>query len=435
MLFWFLPPLIWYLVWRQAPAQDGASNLAVNGLETIWQNSLYFLQGTAYPLSWLGGRWRDNSNLDPFIITAVLSLTVLSLAILVQWRTGFTGKDWLPWLWTAVSAAPAILFLPFLHVSAAPRMLMLPSVGIVWLWTDVIWRIVDRQWPSKSRMRLGFVFLFSLALLGQNISFIRSQLYLYDIGSSAIWNAVSATNSANKVGETAVFINFPSWFAPEQATFAIGQEGDIVLLWVDQLDEMIWAHTGEIAAITAVRYDDIRQSLPYHTGPVGTGPDWAQMSQTRSRVFRCFYTNNSVQMQPAGDLSASVPDEVTLAIFNDAVRLLAATAEISGQDVNIHMTWQVRLQPPSPVTVFVHVLNQHGQLIGQTDGDPIAGTFAFWQWATGQVITDHRTVKVDETPISIQVGLYDRVSGERLTAVSANGDQFASNAFPIPIDN
>ena len=52
---WTLPALIWLPIWWLAP-KGISGGVGLSGLEAILQNTTYFGQGIAYPLTWLGGR-------------------------------------------------------------------------------------------------------------------------------------------------------------------------------------------------------------------------------------------------------------------------------------------------------------------------------------------------------------------------------------------
>lgn len=98
-----------------------------------------------------GGWLRDTFSLNDSVVALALSAIAAILAAMVQWRGGANRRGWLPWLWIGAASLPVVLFLDYWYVSAAPRMLMLASVGSVWLWTDVIVRLID--WPHATAMR------------------------------------------------------------------------------------------------------------------------------------------------------------------------------------------------------------------------------------------------------------------------------------------
>jgi hypothetical protein len=97
------------------------------------------------------------------------------------------------------------------------------------------------------------------------------------------------------------------------------------------------------------------------------------------------------------------------------------------------LIWRADGSPADDVTVFVHVLNASGQLIAQGDGDPVAGSYPFFQWPPGLMVHDMRSIDVSGSGLSVQVGLYRRSTGERLAALSDSGLTFPDNAVPLAV--
>jgi hypothetical protein len=98
----------------------------------------------------------------------------------------------------------------------------------------------------------------------------------------------------------------------------------------------------------------------------------------------------------------------------------------------VNLEWRVDQALPPDVTVFVHVLDAHGQLIAQADGDPIANTYPFAQWPRGSTVRDIRTIDVAD-PAAVRVGLYNRATGQRLTALTFDSQVISDDAVPITL--
>ncbi|MCA9972976.1 MAG: hypothetical protein KC425_22315, partial [Anaerolineales bacterium] len=124
------------------------------------------------------------------------------------------------------------------------------------------------------------------------------QLALYAIGGDAIRGAVSAAETAGARGETAVLLNFPAWIAPQRATYALGQEGDILVLGPELLPPLVWAHGGPPVDVRAMRVDAIRQQPPaYFAGPLGDGAAWDAARPTA--LFHTVYLTDTIRLRPA----------------------------------------------------------------------------------------------------------------------------------------
>jgi hypothetical protein len=281
---------------------------------------------------------------------------------------------------------------------------------------------------------LGIAAVLLVLLLGQNVDFIGEQLDLYRIGGTAISEAGLAGRAADEAGRRAVFINLPSWIAPLQATYAIGQEGDNLILGPDMVEPLIWAQTGEQVSATAVRYDDIRVETPYYAGPVGGGPDWAGLVSEEAAVYVSSYEPDNIEVREAGIVGLANPNFPPLVLYGESMWLMAARAERNGDHTVLELTWMVRETTPSELTVFVHGLDEGGQLVGQADGDPIAGTFPIGLWPVGTVVQDIRIVPTVAAQYFL-VGLYNRQDGTRATAMRADGQPLTDEAFKIFISN
>jgi hypothetical protein len=432
---WFLPALLWWLIWRQVPVEQGPESLILNDGEKLVRNSLYFAQGTAYPLTWLGGWLRNALGVNGFVAAAGLSVWALSGAAFVQWRTGADRRAWLPWLWIGVAAAPAVFFLRPGYVSGSPRMMMLASVGVAWLWTDVLVRLMDWSQSVFTHRRLGAVLIAGLcsALLVQNYSFIRDRMQIYEMGGSAVRQAAAVTAAANEAGQTAIFINLPVWIAPHQVVYAMGQEGVLFFPGFVPLQMLTVVYTGRLADIRVIRSDAIRQEVPYYSDLVDSNSDWESLAKSGGRVFATRYAPDQIVIQPVGALNAAAPVSGPIAHFGNVITLLDAAAAIGDGHMQVDLTWEVREPPPPEVTVFVHVFDANGQLIAQADGDPLAGAYPFWRWPHESIVLDRRSIEVGGTGLSLRVGLYNRATGERLSAVSSAGAWLVDDAVQVPI--
>jgi hypothetical protein len=386
-------------------------------------------------LTWLGTWLSIHLAVDNVLMAVVLSVVALAGAALVQWRSPADRRAWLPWIWIGLASAPTILFLIYRYVSGAPRLLMLMSVGAVWLWTDVVVRLADWGRTTLTRRRLlqGTAITLTTVLLIQNVAFIRDRLRTWELGGSAIRQFVEQTLAANAHGQPAVFINLPAWIAPSQDVFPVGQDGAVFMSAYYPLPWIVDAYTGQAGRTASLKNEAIRSEVPYYVGLRDSTTDWPSLAKSGGQIFVTTYTPDKVIVRPVGALGEPKPSTQPMARFDDNISLLDAAATMTASGLQVSFLWQVNEPPPDDVTIFVHILDANGQLIAQADGDPLAGSYPFSQWPKDSTVRDVRSIDAKGSGLSVQAGVYNRASGERLKATSGEGASFADNAVPIVV--
>lgn len=438
-IIWTLPLLVYIPIWLSLPRLEGGG-LFTNSLEGMLQNTAYFMQGLFYPFNTLGGWLHYARNLHDMTAVVLLSGLGLFVALLIQLTQRATLRSLLPWLWVILASLPAILFLVFEYVINGPRLLMVASVGAAWLWADVILlfsRGGERGSIERS-IRIGTAGVLTCLLLAQNASFVRERMTMHEILGDGFEQVVAATVAANEAGQEAIVINFPSWLAPRNHTYALGHEG--VLFWPDYVPPEIFmaVHTGELGDLNFVKVDGIRPDLEtYYYGLTGPDPDWATLSAVPSQVLKTEYGTEAVDLMPVGSLgNLRTEEHELLATFTGSdsennVQLLDAQMTAEEGVVRVDTVWQANGAPPQ-TTLFVHVVDAGGNLIAQADGDPLGGSYPLDQWSDGAHVQDTRWIELDDSSaLGLRLGLYDRLTGTRLSASGASGENYADNAVPL----
>ncbi len=122
--------------------------------------------------------------------------------------------------------------------------------------------------------------------------------------------------------------------------------------------------------------------------------------------------------------AADVPSHLADANFSDQVVL-------RGYDLNadgITLYWQARQPLSENYTVFIHALDQDGQLIAQNDGQPRNGDYPTSVWDTGEVVKDVHVLAWPPRTARVAVGLYVLETGVPLPLVGQ-----ASHEVIIPL--
>jgi hypothetical protein len=117
---------------------------------------------------------------------------------------------------------------------------------------------------------------------------------------------------------------------------------------------------------------------------------------------------------------------------SEGIQLLAylyqpPTSEQPNQ-ARLTLYWRASSPPASDYTVFVHALDENGQLTGQADGPPVANHYPTSAWQPGEIVQDSRLVPVAARYLT---GLYSPETGERLQAFDPDGSRLPDDAVVI----
>ena len=123
---------------------------------------------------------------------------------------------------------------------------------------------------------------------------------------------------------------------------------------------------------------------------------------------------------PAYRLSASFADQIDLLGYS-----LSGDTLTPGESLGLTLSWSPRGRPSNDYTVFVHLLDDQGQLQRQADSSPKSGKYPTSVWDAGEVIADTHTLSLaPDLPAGdyrAAVGLCDPETGQRVHIV----DQYA----------
>ena len=101
--------------------------------------------------------------------------------------------------------------------------------------------------------------------------------------------------------------------------------------------------------------------------------------------------------------------------LGDAIELTGYQLDRTGEAIKLTLIWRSLKTIDEDYTVFTHVLDQTGQLIGGKDNPPVNGTYPTSHWMPGEYVTDEYVIPVNPPEgFAIEVGLYDPETGARL---------------------
>jgi hypothetical protein len=191
-------------------------------------------------------------------------------------------------------------------------------------------------------------------------------------------------------------------FLPGWSSIAALQLGDQADKWSAQKVQAFSAEKPELWYVLDFGADqkkDQRQAID------------RQLSETLCKVSQEFagsaQVSHFVNVQPDREVEAT-------AAFENGMQLnrarISNPALHAGDPICLELQWSTTSQLPTDYTVFVHVFDQNGQLVAQSDLQPGGGYAPTSSWLRGQPITDRHGVVLPPTltpgTYQIVIGLY-----------------------------
>lgn len=141
------------------------------------------------------------------------------------------------------------------------------------------------------------------------------------------------------------------------------------------------------------------------------------------------------QLVPAGTVQVRAPErsferiEMETAVgatfaetFGNVATLLGVNAHAETDEVTL--IWQAENETATSYRVFVHLLGADGEIISQSDGEPVSWSRPTTSWLPGEILQDsHRLTFPLDAPagsLSLRIGLYDAETGQRLSTDSGD---------------
>ncbi len=133
---------------------------------------------------------------------------------------------------------------------------------------------------------------------------------------------------------------------------------------------------------------------------------------------------------PLGSLTLNAPERLyeepayqrpAGANFSDQVELVGYTLETDASDpemLRATLVWRALTETPVSYRVFVHLVDESGQIRAQSDAEPAAWSRPTTGWAVGEYIVDEHMLQIpaglSADALALRIGLYDALSGQRL---------------------
>lgn len=384
----------------------------------LFLSSLYLAQGLVFPVAWFAGFGVGDGRC---YIWGGLLLVAGPILWLLRQPANRPGLA-LALGWWGLAAALVGLALPTGYLLHGPRLLYLSAVGAALLWALML----DRLWTVRG---MG-VFATAVAafILLTSAQFVLARLQDYARLTAPV-TQIAAEMAGKPATDGILIVNLPQWLDQPGSTYAVGPE--FVAMLGDYLfvEELLGENLRVNHPVQAVVLPGLRQEVAYSYGLHRQTPleavQW-QPRQGAQHVFVVDYLAEGPQARYTGAILAET------AVSNPVATLGPYQLfQVECPPAAVTLTWQVQGLVAATMSLFVQGLDADGQLITQADGPPLRIPPDLLP-AGPLVLQDVRRLPVDgDTAVSLLVGAYDYLTGERLPARDATGQALPDNALRL----
>jgi hypothetical protein len=108
--------------------------------------------------------------------------------------------------------------------------------------------------------------------------------------------------------------------------------------------------------------------------------------------------------------------------FGDLFDLIGLSMSVAGDELSASLWWESNASPDSDYTVFIHLLDEQGELLAQSDSMPNRNLSPTHIWEPGDIIQDvHVLTSASSLGAKIRIGVYDPATLNRLAASQDSG--------------
>ena len=246
---------------------------------------------------------------------------------------------------------------------------------------------------------------------------------------------------AQALNKAALLVNYPDWFFVAQPEYLVGHDGLTTLSTGETMSDLYRINFTQTRTFSATALSDIQPAGAVYKsmGEAHTLDSLQTMLRQSGPVIVNAAQQTDVDMRFAGCLLAEhqpTPATYQAKLGNELVlRGFALHTDTQQGEFSLTLDWQALAPAAQDTTVFVQVLDASGALVSQADGYPLLRTSPPRLWQAGDVWRDVRTLRVPEsltqTGYRILVGAYLTDGGQRLTALDAQGNRLADDAYVI----
>lgn len=419
-------------LWLLAPRQSGFTALA---FDTPVQ--LYFLQGFIFPLLGQPAGYAPGCTIAPATLLVLFGLALLWL-LAAAWHTGRIRQATLALAWGVFGIIMPATQLRYSYASIASRLFYHASPGVALLWACALLPPASSSTSRRLWRATGAAALCLIAI--QSTSLLVDLQQSYAAGTAHLAEFIQSTRAG---GDHLLYVNFPSRYTPKRPPYPIGHWRIILAPGSVDLGAFAASATGHHPQTFSRHMPWIdaepRDAGPYQIDMRGELAPPEQLYQLAHEVdgvyLSRYHADGTFELQWAGATVTTPSRNCKMAAFGQALCLQEAQVERQPERLSVTLTW-LSLSPVQPHdTVFVH-LGQSGRApIAQADGDFWLGMLPLLILAPGDAIQEQRVILLpEEMPAGrheIRIGVYNRLTGERLPAITPEGASLLDGAITI----
>jgi hypothetical protein len=241
----------------------------------------------------------------------------------------------------------------------------------------------------------------------------------------------------------ALFINTVELFTFKDQEFPLGWFGALVSPWHNRIvtDQHLRAENAAWVTEPAQAQQTQERAplkLEFH-GQVQP-PDQLQTSiLSATNVYRVAAPYSDLRLFEIGQIEHNAtPPEAVLASWPDGVQLISATTDSEAGAPVLNLDWFIGGPGDPDVTVFVHILDESGQVVAQADGDLVGGYVPIGLWQINDRITEQRPLilpNLSSGKYRIAIGLYNRNSLQRTIPMDVQGIPVTDGALILDVSS
>ncbi|MCE5259226.1 MAG: glycosyltransferase family 39 protein [Chloroflexi bacterium] len=357
-------------------------------------------------------------------LVVILGIVMLSLAVILP-----LIRRQRSWIYTLYLAVPLVIFYilslsrPFLKdkflLLVHPAFALLLASATIEI-GQLTYGLLRKRWVAwaLTALVLGLALstsLVSLAHLYYDPAFYRDDYrgIVAEIQRTAGANDAILINAPSQVETVGYYFHGPQQLVPLPLTRPLNQE--IVL---GQLEELVAAHKRIYGILWATDESDPGRFIE----------TW--LDQHTYKALDRWYGDLRLVMYAVPSEVSSQPQVSTDLAFGDAILLEGYTLTTPrvkpGDVVQVALYWRAAAAIPERYKVFIHLLDENGQIVAQRDSEPGGGAALTTTWQPGADIIDRYGILLPDTAqageLTLRIGLYKLEGGERLH-ISKNGQE------------